>query len=349
MKTIMASMTIIFTMTIMINRKVSESIRMMALSFMLLPLLALCACGASGKTTGNAESQTEELSDRSVPPAFDADSAYSYVARQVDFGPRVPNTEAHRKAGDWLVSELKRHGAEVIEQTPVLAAFDGTQLNTRNIFASFRPEASRRLLLAAHWDCRPWADADPDPSKHTQAVDGANDGASGVGVLLEAARQMKTLNPGIGVDILFVDAEDWGAEGDDSSWALGTKYFANHLPYAGYAPEGAVVLDMVGAPDAVFPREYFSQTNAPQLVDAFWSAAARAGHSDLFPQTMGSAVTDDHVELLRAGIPAIDIIDYRNGSGFCPQWHTSADDMSGISRETLRKVGETLLQFVKDF
>ncbi len=335
----MASTTIIFTKSRMIKLFVSA----------ILPLLALGACGASGKNTGNAEARAEEVAAESPAPAFDADSAYSYVARQVEFGPRVPNTEAHRKAGDWLVAELKRHGAEVIEQTPTLTAFDGTALKTRNIFASFKPEATRRLLLVAHWDCRPWADEDPDPAKRTQPVDGANDGASGVGVLLEAARQMKTLNPNVGVDILFVDAEDWGESGDDSTWALGTQYFANHPPRPGYAPEAAVVLDMVGAPGAVFPREYFSQTNAPALVDAFWSAASRAGHSDIFPQSMGSAVTDDHVELLKAGIPAIDIIDYRDGEGFCPQWHTAADDMSGISRETLGKVGQSLLRFVKDF
>ena len=319
------------------------------LASLIFPLLALGACGASGKSSSAQASETRSETSAVVAPAFDADSAYSYVARQVEFGPRVPNTEAHRRAGDWLVAELRRHGAEVTEQTPVLTAFDGTQLKTRNIFASFKPGEPRRLLLVAHWDCRPWADEDPDPARRKLPVDGANDGASGVGVLLEAARQMKTLDPSVGVDILFVDAEDWGAEGEEDSWALGTKYFAANPPRNGYSPAGAVVLDMVGAPDAVFPREYFSQTNAPALVDAFWSTAGRLGHGDLFPQTMGSAVTDDHVELLKAGIPAIDIIDYRDGSGFCPQWHTAADDMTGISRETLGKVGGILLQFVKDF
>lgn len=311
-------------------------------------LLGLCSCGVSGKAK---TAETAESPDNTTlsAPEFDADSAFYYVKRQVDFGPRVPNTEAHRRAGEWLASELRRHGASVIEQTPVLTAFDGTKLQTRNIFASFNPDAQRRLLLLAHWDCRPWADEDPDPTKHRTPVDGANDGASGVGVLLEAARQMKSLNPSIGVDILFVDAEDWGAEGDDSSWALGTKYFTANLPYPGYSPEGAVLLDMVGAPDAVFPREYFSQSNATRLNDRFYDCAACLGYGDIFPSTMGSAVTDDHVELLKAGIPAIDIIDYREGEGFCPQWHTTADNMSGISRETLGRVGKTLMLFIKEF
>lgn len=320
---------------------------------LIAPLLALCACGASGKTsTSGAEAGGDAAAETSAGDfvsSFNPDSAYYYVGRQVAFGPRVPNTEAHRKAGEWLSSELRRHGAEVVEQTPLLTAFDGTRLQARNIFGSFNPEAGRRLLLLAHWDCRPWADEDPDPANHNRPVDGANDGASGVGVLLEVARGLKDLDPSVGVDILFVDAEDWGAEGDDSSWALGTKYFAANPPRPGYAPEAAVLLDMVGAPDARFPREYFSQTNAPALTDMFWAAAARLGYGDWFPQSMGSAVTDDHVELLKAGIPAIDIIDYREGEGFCPQWHTAADDMSGISRETLGRVGKTLTLFIKEW
>ncbi len=331
-----------------------RSLRPVSLFYILAVLLIVApACGASGKNRSSADSDeaaVTALSEEKVSaPAFNADSAYSYVGRQVSYGPRVPNSEAHRKTGDWLVSELKRHGAQVTEQTPVLTAFDGTKLRARNIFGRFNPEAPRRLLLLAHWDCRPWADEDPDPARRTEPVDGANDGASGVGVLLEVARNLKSVRPDAGVDILFVDAEDWGTAGDDESWALGAKYFASNLPGGDYSPEAAILLDMVGGEGAVFPREYFSQTNAPALTDRFWEAAAKLGYGDTFPQTMGSAVTDDHVELLKAGIPTIDIIDYREGTGFCPQWHTTSDNMSGISRATLGKVGRTLMLFIKEF
>lgn len=318
-------------------------------NFLATMLLSLVACGASGNKKLPTVTDSVGPETESVQGLFDSDSAYQYVKQQVDFGPRVPNTESHRIAGRWLVSELRRHGGEIIEQTPVLTAFDGTRLNVRNIFASFNPGASRRLLLVAHWDCRPWADEDEDPAKRNIPVDGANDGASGVGVLLETARQMKNLNPSVGVDILFVDAEDWGTSGDDESWALGTKYFVSNPPVPNYAPDGAIILDMVGAPDACFPREYFSQANASALLDRFRRSAVMLGYEDTFPDRMGSAITDDHVELLKAGIPAIDIIDYREGAGFCPQWHTTADNMSGISRETLGKVGETLIHFIKNY
>ena len=179
----------------------------------------LSACGNKAASSASAAVSPEE-SVVDVP--FDADSAYSYVARQVAFGPRVPNTEAHRLCGDWLTAELKRHGASVTEQKADIKAFDGTILHARNIFGQINPQAKERTLLLAHWDCRPWADADPDPANHKTPVDGANDGASGVGVILEIARQLNLSNSDRGVDFLFVDAEDWGTDGDDESWALGT-------------------------------------------------------------------------------------------------------------------------------
>ena len=281
--------------------------------------------------------------------SFNADSAYQYVARQVAFGPRVPNTEAHKKTGDWLSTELRRHGAKVIEQKANLTAFDGTVLNARNIFGQFNPQASDRILLLAHWDCRPWADQDPDPAKRNLPVDGANDGASGVGVLLEIARQLSLSKTGKGVDILFVDAEDWGTEGDDQSWALGAKYFAEHLPIEGYSPQVGVLLDMVGGKDAQFCREYYSEQSAPQVAEAIWAAAGSLGYRNMFRNQMGSAILDDHIQLIRAGIPAIDIIEYHpeGDSGFNHRWHTTSDNMDGISKETLNAVGTTILTWLQ--
>ena len=280
---------------------------------------------------------------------FEADSAYMYLARQVSFGPRVPNTEAHRQTGDWLVAELKRHGIKVTEQKAQLKAFDGTLLNARNIFGQINPDAKNRILLLAHWDCRPWADQDPDPSKRGWPVDGANDGASGVAVILEMARQL-SINPvEKGLDILFVDAEDWGEDGNDDSWALGTQYFVKNPPIKGYSPQAAILLDMVGGENAVFCREYFSERSAPYLAEEIWQIAARQGYGKMFINKMGSAVMDDHVELIEAGIPAIDIIEYHpdNDQGFNSRWHTTYDNLDGISKETLKAVGSTLLTYLR--
>ena len=308
-------------------------------------ILLLTGCGANGNAGSTDSLQTEEVRTRAVP-AFNADSAYSYVKRQTAFGPRVPNTAPHDATAAWLSSELKRHGAEVTEQKADLRAFDGTILKSTNIMGSFNPGMDNRLLLLAHYDTRPWADEDPDDSNHKKAIDGANDGASGVGVLLEAARIFGQQNPETGIDILFVDSEDYGTEGDDTSWALGARYFAENPIKPGYRPAEAILLDMVGGKGAVFPAEYFSRQAAPGLDDAFRAAAARAGHGDMFPRNYGGAVTDDHVELIKQGIPAIDIIDYRVNEGFCPTWHTMADNIDNIDKESLRAVGETLLHFI---
>lgn len=306
-------------------------------------LLLLCGACSAGKAEKAAEGAEAPAA---VRPPFDADSAYAFVERLVTFGPRVPNTEAHRKAGDWLAATLRGYGWDVTEQRATLEAFDGTPLQARNIFGRLNPETEERLLLLAHWDSRPWADSDPDPQKRSQPVPGANDGASGVGVLLETARQLSAAGSKAGVDILFVDAEDWGSHDDEDSWALGTRHFAENPPADGYRPSGAILLDMVGSPQASFGYEYFSAQANPSLLRKVWRKAAALGHGKYFHTGFGGAVTDDHVELIKRGIPAIDIIDYRNSggyTGFDPVWHTAADDMRNISTETLRAVGETVL------
>lgn len=311
-----------------------------------LMALAGCSAGSAGST---ADSTDADVAETQVRPNFDADSAYSYVESLMAFGPRVPNTEAHRRSGDWLIAKLKSFGWEVSEQKDRVTAFDGTPLEMRNIFARLNPGASERILLLAHWDCRPWADQDPDPSRRSSPVPGANDGASGVGVLLEIARQMRLDDSKAGVDILLVDAEDWGTDDNDDSWALGTQYFANNPPVGDYRPRGAILLDMVGSPDARFGYEYFSQQANSPLLEALWNNAASLGHGDLFKKEYGGAVNDDHVPLIKAGIPAIDIIDYRYSpsyQGFDPVWHTTADDMKNISRKTLGAVGETVMSVI---
>ncbi len=311
-------------------------------------VLAVASCsGSSEKRTQVAAAEKEAVDT----VKFNADSAYKYVAAQCAFGERVPNTEAHRRCGDYLAAELKRHGAVVTEQTAKMEAYDGTMLNVRNIVGEFYPDKPRRILLLAHWDSRPWADNDPDPKNRRKPVMGANDGASGVGVLLEIARILSKAEPQAGVDILFTDAEDWGeANGDnEDSWALGTQYWVKTPHRKGYQyPAFGILLDMVGDKDARFLKEYFSLQSAGAVVDKLWSTAASLGYGDRFVDAQGGAMTDDHVFLIKAGIPCVDIIDQRTNSstGFCPQWHTADDTMPHIDRQTLEAVGQTVVSML---
>lgn len=316
---------------------------MSRMTFILAMIILLASCGGAKKASAVEETPAEKMAE---VPAFSSDSAMSYLRTQVEFGPRVPGSDSHRRAADWLVARLRAFGADVTEQRADLRAFDGTMLPARNIFARFHSEREKRLLLLAHYDTRPWADEDADAANHKKPIDGANDGASGVAVLLEAARHLRDADPEIGVDILLVDAEDYGTEGDDGSWALGARYFAEHLPVEGYAPQGAILLDMVGGRDATFPQEYFSMQSAPALDAAFRNAAEAEGFGDMLPRRLGGAVTDDHVQLIEQGIPAIDIIDYRPDTGFCPTWHTMQDTYDNIDPATIDAVGRSLLRFL---
>ena len=320
--------------------------------------LALSAVMLGSCSSTNNSKETTTIKNEPVKESivFNADSAYSFVKAQCDFGARVPNTEAHRKCGDYLVKKLQGYGANVITQEPILTAYDGTKLKARNIIGEFVPNASRRILLLAHWDCRPWADCDPNPQNRRKPVMGANDGASGVGVLLEMARVFQEKQPNVGVDILFVDAEDWGdSDGvsaePDNSWALGTQYWTSNPHRPGYRPIFAILLDMVGAKDSRFSREYFSMQYAPALVNEVWKMAAKSGYSDYFINANGGAITDDHVFVNRAGIPTIDIIamDASSDNGFFPQWHTADDTMEHIDPATLKAVGQTLINYIYSF
>lgn len=324
--------------------RISNTVHSIAISMACLTLLM--ACGAGKKSSADT-SIVQMDAESSVATMFSADSAYSYASRQVAFGPRVPGSEAHAKCGDWLVEKLKGSGADVSQQTSTLTTFDGTSIPMRNIIARLNPNAESRILLLAHWDTRPWADNDPDPANHKTPIDGANDGASGVAVLLELARVLGDSNFEKGVDILLCDAEDWGTENNDESWAMGARYFSQEAQKDGYSPEAAILVDMVGAPDATFMREFFSQRSNPALADEIWAIGNSLGYGNMFVNRMGSAVNDDHVELIKAGIPAIDIIDYREGQGFFPGWHTIGDNMEAISPSTLGAVGQVLETYLR--
>ena len=320
---------------------------MKARFFVLISVFAaLMGSCAGNKATAGTDS-TEE-SQRIDAPQFNADSAYDMVAAQCDFGPRVPGTDAHARCCEWLVGKLRGYADSVIVQDAPVTTFDGVKLNAKNIVAQFNKDASMRVLLLAHWDCRPWADNDPDPAKQKQPVMGANDAASGVGVLLEMARIMKTKAPELGVDILLVDAEDWGKDEIEDSWALGTQYWAANPHVAGYKPSYGILLDMVGAQGAQFAPEYYSLQYASAIVGSVWNIAADAGYKSFFKESGGGAVTDDHVAINKAGIPCIDIIDMRSGSetGFFQYWHTTGDTMDKIDRSTLKAVGQTLINLL---
>lgn len=323
------------------------NIRKHIASLFVLPV-AMAGCASS---SGSRQAEESAGQEAAIPVLFNADSAYSFVARQCSFGERVPNTKSHSDCGDYLAAELRRHGAEVTEQYASLKAFDGTVLAARNIIGEFYPEKEKRVLLLAHWDCRPWADNDPDPANRRKPVMGANDGASGTGVLLEIARLLKTHEPEVGVDILLLDAEDWGEQdgSDESSWALGAQHWAKNVHREGYRkPSYGILLDMVGDENAAFRKEYFSMQFAPGIVENIWKTAARLGYGNRFLNEPGGAITDDHLFINAAGIPCVDIIDQRTDTqtGFFPQWHTDDDRMDHISRSTLEAVGHTVVSLL---
>lgn len=314
-------------------------------------MIACSGSGSARQESATAAAAATPVEEQQPAPAgaFSADSAYDYIRHQLAFGPRVPGTPGHKACGNWLESRLRAFGADtVIVQQAEVEAFNGDRLPLRNIIARYNPQAAKRVLLIAHWDTRPWADADPDEGHHSQPIPGANDGASGVAVLLEIARNFAMRQPAQGVDLFMTDAEDYGSSGSgqDESWCLGTQHFMDNLPYTpGNMPEFAIVLDMVGGRSATFKREYFSDQYARPYVDKVWKTAARLGFGDRFSNVSGPGIIDDHVFVIRGGIPAIDIVECQNTTtgSFPPQWHTMADDIDAIDRTTLNAVGTTVL------
>lgn len=319
-----------------------------------MAVFALCfmSCGNSKK----AASATDETVAQAVGPAFNADSAYAFCAAQCDFGPRTMNSEAHDKCGQWIVSKFSSYGMEVTEQKVTLNGYDGTPLRCTNIIASFKPELTTRILLCAHWDSRPWADNDPDSTNWRKPVMAANDGASGVAVMMEVARLLHShgdsLN--IGIDFICFDAEDWGTPqwsdvaDDAASWAIGANHWAHNPHKEGYEARFGLLLDMVGGQGANFYQEGVSKQYAPAIVDKVWAAARTVGYGSYFPSEDGGMITDDHVPVNDiAKIPTVDIIAYYpdcRQSSFGPTWHTVNDTMDNIDRNTLQAVGQTVVQ-----
>ncbi len=289
---------------------------------------------------------------------FSGDSAHAFVVKQCSFGPRTPGSEAHKLCGDWLTAKFKSYGMPVTEQTAPITAWDGKTFICRNIIAAHKPELPERLIICAHWDSRPWADCEKDKAKRLQPILGANDGASGVGVMLELARQIEAINPKIGIDFICFDLEDYGCpeweeaiSHTEDDWCLGSAYWAAHPHRENYSARYGILLDMVGDAKASFCYEGFSMHFAPDVVAKVWAAAKAVGAEAFFRQAEGSFVTDDHLPMNRiAGIPTIDIIDFQaqGEHSFAATWHTLADTPENVSPHTLRAVGQTLINVLQN-
>ncbi|MDR3268823.1 MAG: M28 family peptidase [Tannerella sp.] len=324
--------------------------------YLLTGCLILSCCGQKTVTDTSIATVAETETAASSVPVFNADSAYTYAERQVRFGPRVPNSQAHKACANYLAAELERFGAKLYVQETVLTAYNGERLQASNIIGVFNPEKTQRIMLFAHWDSRPYSDHDADENNYRKPIDGADDGASGVGLLLEIARQIGQHKIESGVDIFFFDAEDYGTpeflkESKTDTWCLGSQFWAKNPHIPGYNAQYGILVDMVGAQNATFFKEYTSVKYAAPVVEKVWITARNLGYGKYFINKEGGHVLDDHYYVIRGRkIPCIDIINYdvESSNGFGHYWHTQQDTMDNIDRETLKAVGQTLLSVIYD-
>ena len=321
-----------------IGRRTANSEQRRASLLLFAVALAISACGKKSDAPPTNPVVTTE---------FDGDAALRYAQAQVDFGPRVPGSDAHRKAGDWIVAQMKQRGATVIEQTWTHVSKGGRKLPLRNIIARFNPQATERVLYLTHWDTRPTADADADPANQLLPIPGANDGASGVGLLVALADALQKKPSALGVDLLFVDGEDYGEFGPPNiDVLLGSTYFASHLPEPGYAPVFGVLFDMIGDADLHIAQEDNSVQQASEVVQRVWAKAAELGYAGTFNKRSAGPITDDHIPLLKAGLKVIDVIDLDYGPGNAYH-HSMRDTMDKISAKSLKLVGDVALALLR--
>ena len=325
--------------------------RSVIIFYVFLSGIVSCSGGQSGKSKVINQEPLQSF----VVPDFNADSAYHFIATQVAFGPRVPNTTEHIACANYLISKLENFGAEVIVQETKLRAFDNSILNIFNIIGQFQSEKNDRILLFAHWDTRPFADYDENEKLRDIPIDGANDGASGVGVLLEIARIIQNNPLHLGIDIIFFDAEDYGIPDHknviykEDTWCLGSQYWGKNPHKINYYARFGILLDMVGAYNAQFYKEQYSIYFAKNLVDKIWDTASKIGYSQWFNQNTGGMITDDHVYVYQhLKIPCVNIIqhDPTTDTHFGFYWHTHKDNMENIDKNTLKAVGQTILEVI---
>lgn len=328
------------------------------ISLVVFSALFVAACGPtetpeSGTTTGSTTGEVV-TKERVVPPDFNADSAYAFTKYQADLGPRTAGSKAHAAAVKWMSEKLKGYGATVFVQDGVVTTFDQKRWNAKNVIASFNPDVKSRVMLCAHFDSRPFCDNDSLEANKNKSCPGVNDGASGVAVLMEIARNIAAKNTAIGIDIVLFDMEDYGQQDGtkyppmENSWCLGSQYWAQNPHKPGYFANYGILLDMVGGKGATFYKEGQSIYFAGNIVDKVWSTASTLGYSNYFiPEPYGE-FTDDHVYVNRlTNIPTIDIISYdKNNSEFFSHHHKLGDDMNNIDKATLKAVGQTVMEVI---
>ena len=305
-------------------------------------LFLLTFCLFVGCKGDAKEGSAAQRSAAATSTGFSGSAAYGYAKTQFDFGPRVPNTPAAQKAGDWIIAQMRARADTVIVQSFTHTTAEGKTLRLRNIFARFRPELSERVLYMTHWDSRPIAESAATEAEKKLPTPGANDGASGVGMFIALGDVLKRSPPTVGVDLLFTDGEDYGQFGPpEVDVLLGSKYFAANLPSPGYRPLYGVLWDMIGDNDLRIPYEMNSFQEAPEVVSRVWQTAAELGYGDIFVQESGGLITDDHIPLLNVGIHVIDVIDL-----VYPHHHTPQDTMDKISAKSLAAVGDVATALV---
>lgn len=313
-------------------------------SSIILLLFAISGCG-SDRDNSSKNTQTKSVvKEQIIVPKFDGKISFEYLKKQTDFGPRAPGSKAHNECLNYLNVEISKYADKVSLQEFSHQGYNGEILKLTNIFSSFNEKANTRILLLAHWDSRPRADQDPDLHKRSLPILGANDGASGVAVLMEIARQLKAKQPAIGIDILFTDGEDYGKEGDTKNYLLGARYFSKNLP-PGYKPVFGILLDLVGDAQLELLKERYSIDYAPNIVELVWNTARDLG-IEQFRDDVQNWVMDDHLPLNDVGIPTIDIIDFNYPDASNRYWHTSEDTPDKCSPESLEAVGKVLLHVI---
>ncbi|MFL5639619.1 MAG: M28 family peptidase [Gemmatimonadaceae bacterium] len=307
-------------------------------------MLAILVCCVLVSCEGDAkQGSAAQRNAGSTSTGFNGTSAYNYAKAQVDFGPRVPGSPAAKRAGDWIIQQMRARADTVIVQSFTYTTADGRKLPLRNILARFRPSLAERVLYLTHWDSRPISDSPTaTEAEKKMPVPGANDGASGVGMFIALGDVLKRTKPNVGVDLLFTDGEDYGDFGPpEVDVLIGSKYFATHLPSPSYKPLYGILWDMIGDKDLRIPYEMNSFQQAPEVVSRVWQTAADLGYGDVFVQESGGPVTDDHIPLLNAGLRVIDVIDLTY-----PSHHTPQDTMDKISARSLAIVGDVAAALV---
>ena len=314
-------------------------------TFLLMLIGVGCSQDQQKRGTGEA-GPTLQQAPRSplTIPRFDGTAAFSCLLRQVQFGPRNPNSEGHRACAQYLTGLLGAYADTVRLQEFTHNGYKNEVLSLTNIIGSFNPAAKSRILLCAHWDTRPRAEHDENKARRNEPILGANDGASGVAVLLHLASLFKTTRPAVGVDVVFFDGEDYGMEGDHQRYFLGSRYFATAKD-PDYAPQFGILLDMVGDTYLELPREGYSVRFAPDVVDLVWNTARDLGISQ-FVADVGPEIIDDHLPLNEGGLKTIDLIDFNYPDPTNRFWHTHQDTPEHCSPLSLEAVGTVLTHVI---